>query len=374
MYCQDPRPAAGASGNHQGAIYPLLNGNNDNLSQFFAPAFLFSRQFVQQQNAQGIAFEHDWCGVTQLGYDDKSAAKLAKMADGAFPEALVTPLDADGVSEKVGLETGHAGVFYPLGGWISPQQFTAGVIDKAIASGQLRAHFDCPVRALTQSNNGWTLETSMGEVHHLNVVIANGHQADSFSQTQPIPVYPVRGQVSHVPTNTELSKLCTVLCFEGYLTPANQAGEHCLGASYRRNNADVAFQAADQLENQQRLTDCVDTDWAHAVPLAEDGRVGVRCASRDHLPFVGNVCDYDALVSAYQTLQKDKEKADAVPVYPGLFCLLGLGSRGLTSAPLAAEVLAAQLCDEPLPLPQSVLDTLHPGRMWVRKLLKGKTL
>ncbi|WBA08031.1 bifunctional tRNA (5-methylaminomethyl-2-thiouridine)(34)-methyltransferase MnmD/FAD-dependent 5-carboxymethylaminomethyl-2-thiouridine(34) oxidoreductase MnmC [Salinivibrio kushneri] len=374
LYCQDPRPATGASGNHQGAIYPLLNGNNDNLSQFFAPAFLFSRQFIQQQNAQGTAFEHDWCGVTQLGYDDKSAAKLAKMAGGAFPEVLVTPLDADGVSEKVGLETGHAGVFYPLGGWISPQQFTAGVIDAAIASGQLRAHFDCPVNALTQSNNGWTLDTSIGHVCHQNVVIANGHQAGSFSQTQPIPVYPVRGQVSHVPTNTDLSKLNTVLCFEGYLTPVNQAGEHCLGASYSRNNADLTFQANDQTENQQRLTGCIDTGWARDVPVAKEGRVGVRCASRDHLPFVGNVCDYDALVSAYQTLQKDKERANSVPVYPGLFCLLGLGSRGLTSAPLAAEVLAAQLCDEPLPLPQLVLDTLHPGRMWVRKLLKGKAL
>ncbi|SIN76363.1 bifunctional tRNA (5-methylaminomethyl-2-thiouridine)(34)-methyltransferase MnmD/FAD-dependent 5-carboxymethylaminomethyl-2-thiouridine(34) oxidoreductase MnmC [Salinivibrio sp. ES.052] len=374
LYCQDPHPAAGASGNRQGAIYPLLNGNNDTLSQFFAPAFLFSRQFVRQRDEQGIPFEHDWCGVTQLSYDEKSATKLAKMVNGAFPVELVTPLNEEEVRNKVGLETGHAGVYYSLGGWMSPQQFTAGVIDAAIASGQLHAHFDCHVDNLTQTDNDWTLNTTIGEVCHQNVVIANSHQSAQFSQTQPIPVYPVRGQVSHVPSNADLRKLNTVLCFEGYLTPANQAEEHCLGASYRRNNADLAFQAADQVENQQRLTDCVDTDWARAVPLAKEGRVGVRCASRDHLPFVGNVCDYDALVSTYQTLQKDKEKASSVPVYPGLFCLLGLGSRGLTSAPLAAEVLAAQLCDEPLPLAQSVLDSLHPGRMWVRKLLKGKAL
>jgi len=224
------------------------------------------------------------------------------------------------------------------------------------------------------ADNGWTLSTALGEVWHHNVVIANGHQSAQFGQTQPIPVYPVRGQVSHVPTNAELRQLNTVLCFEGYLTPANQAGEHCLGASYRRNNADLTFQADEQTENQQRLTSCIDTDWARAVPVAKEGRVGVRCASRDHLPFVGNVCDYHALVATYQNLQKDKEKAGSVPVYPGLFCLLGLGSRGLTSAPLAAEILAAQLCDEPLPLPQAVLDSLHPGRMWVRKLLKGKAL
>ncbi|WBA14148.1 bifunctional tRNA (5-methylaminomethyl-2-thiouridine)(34)-methyltransferase MnmD/FAD-dependent 5-carboxymethylaminomethyl-2-thiouridine(34) oxidoreductase MnmC [Salinivibrio proteolyticus] len=374
LYSQDSHPAAGASGNRQGAIYPLLNGNNDNLSQFFAPAFLFARQFVEQQHEQGIAFEHQWCGVTQLGYDEKSATKLAKMTKGDFPDTLVKPIDKADVAETVGLETGHAGVFYPLGGWMSPQQFTAAVIDAAIASGQLRAHFDCHVDALTQADNGWTLSTALGEVWHHNVVIANGHQSAQFGQTQPIPVYPVRGQVSHVPTNAELRQLNTVLCFEGYLTPVNQAGEHCLGASYSRNNADLTFQADEQTENQQRLTGCIDTDWARAVPVAKEGRVGVRCASRDHLPFVGNVCDYHALITAYQNLQKDKEKAGSVPVYPGLFCLLGLGSRGLTSAPLAAEILAAQLCDEPLPLPQTVLDSLHPGRMWVRKLLKGKAL
>lgn len=374
LYCQDPQPAAGASGNQQGAVYPLLNGNNDNLSQFFAPAFLFARQFIRQQAEQGIAFEHDWCGVTQLGYDEKSASKLEKMLHGAFPEALVMRVSQDAVTEKVGVETGHAGVFYPLGGWLSPQQFTAGVIGAAITRGQLSAHFDCHINALTQTDNGWTLSTANGELCHQSVIIANGHQADNFDQTAPIPVYPVRGQVSHVPTSADLRALNTVLCFEGYLTPANQAGEHCLGASYARNNADLEFQSADQVENQQRLTDCIDTDWAHHVPVAETGRVGVRCASRDHLPFIGNVCDYDALLLAYQTLQKDKEKAGSVPVYPGLYCLLGLGSRGLTSAPLAAEILVAQLCDEPLPLPQSVLDTLHPGRMWVRKLLKGKAV
>ncbi len=49
-----------------------------------------------------------------------------------------------------------------------------------------------------------------------------------------------------------------------------------------------------------------------------------------------------------------------------------LGSRGLCSAPLAAELLASQIVGEPLPLDKDTLAALHPHRFWVRKLLKGK--
>ncbi|MGL4835483.1 MAG: FAD-dependent cmnm(5)s(2)U34 oxidoreductase, partial [Shewanella sp.] len=62
------------------------------------------------------------------------------------------------------------------------------------------------------------------------------------------------------------------------------------------------------------------------------------------------------------------------PVLEGLFILGGLGSRGLSSGPLAAECLAAMLCGEPLPLDWQTLAKLNPNRMWLRKLRKGKAL
>ena len=98
----------------------------------------------------------------------------------------------------------------------------------------------------------------------------------------------------------------------------------------------------------------------------------VRCATRDHLPMAGNVPDYDATLEVYQDLADNKETAVSAPVYPELFMLGGLGSRGLCSAPLLAEVLAAQMSDEPVPLDRVTLAGLNPNRLWVRKLLKGK--
>ncbi|WP_250895084.1 hypothetical protein, partial [Aeromonas dhakensis] len=59
---------------------------------------------------------------------------------------------------------------------------------------------------------------------------------------------------------------------------------------------------------------------------------------------------------------------------PGLYVLGALGSRGLCSAPLCGELLASEICGDPLPLAADLLEALHPARYWVRKLLKGKPL
>ena len=89
----------------------------------------------------------------------------------------------------------------------------------------------------------------------------------------------------------------------------------------------------------------------------------------------GNLPDYEALLTCYADLPQQRDaQAEIVPApaWPGLFVLGALGSRGLCSGPLAAEVLAAQLCDEPIPLDRDTLAALNPNRYWVRKLLKGR--
>jgi tRNA 5-methylaminomethyl-2-thiouridine biosynthesis bifunctional protein len=67
LYCKDAIPADEASGNRQGAVYPLLNGTHTGMSRVFAPAFLFARQFAEQMS-ETVDFDHDWCGVTQLAW------------------------------------------------------------------------------------------------------------------------------------------------------------------------------------------------------------------------------------------------------------------------------------------------------------------
>ncbi|MDE1480808.1 FAD-dependent oxidoreductase, partial [Xenorhabdus bovienii] len=75
LYCQDEQPAQNASGNQQAALYPLLNGHDDPLEHFFTSAFTFARRQYDQLSNNTILFDHQWCGVSQLAYDEKSGKK-----------------------------------------------------------------------------------------------------------------------------------------------------------------------------------------------------------------------------------------------------------------------------------------------------------
>jgi tRNA 5-methylaminomethyl-2-thiouridine biosynthesis bifunctional protein len=178
-----------------------------------------------------------------------------------------------------------------------------------------------------------------------------------------------------VPTTATLSRLKTVLCYDGYLTPAHNH-QHCIGASYGRNQSSLEFRAEEQAQNQARLQACLsDQIWPSEVDVSgNEARVGVRCASRDHLPVVGPIARLASLADHYAQLQSDQQNAAPLPRHPGLYVLGALGSRGLCSAPLCGELLASEICGDPLPLSADLLEALHPARYWVRKLLKGKPL
>ncbi|WP_421337284.1 bifunctional tRNA (5-methylaminomethyl-2-thiouridine)(34)-methyltransferase MnmD/FAD-dependent 5-carboxymethylaminomethyl-2-thiouridine(34) oxidoreductase MnmC [Aeromonas veronii] len=375
LLCADGEPATGASGNRQGALYPLLNGEHDALSRFYSLAFGYARQrLLALAERHPIAFE--LCGVTQLGYDDKSAAKLAKMSQGPFPSKLMHSLSTAEVEQVVGLPCGHSGVSYPQGGWLCPADFTRAAIKEAQASGLLEVVFKTEVVAITELADGWQVESQDGRHWQApNLVVAAGHQLPALLPFAELPLYPVRGQVSHVPTTASLRQLSTVLCYDGYLTPMHN-DQHCIGASYGRNQSSLEFRAEEQIQNQVRLQACLlEQTWPAEVDVSgNEARVGVRCASRDHLPVVGPVARLQGLADHYAQLQHDQHNAQPLPLHPGLYVLGALGSRGLCSAPLCGELLASEICGDPLPLAADLLEALHPARYWVRKLLKGKAL
>ena len=370
LYCADSAPAEGASGNRQGALYPLLSQHDPALARFFPAAFTFARRLYDTLPVQ---FDHDWCGVTQLAWNEKSAQKIAQMLELNLPPEIAVAVNAQTVAQTCGVDTDCGGITYPAGGWLCPQQLTAELFALAATRG-LHVHYDYPVETISTDNDGWQLNQRQ---YHEVAVLANGYQVTDFSQTTHLPLYPVAGQVSHIPTTPGLSQLRQVLCYDGYLTPQNPNNQqHCIGASYHRGQTDTAFNAVDQQQNRQRLIDCLpQIKWVQEVDVsANKARSGVRCATRDHLPMAGNVPDYDRTLSEYASLAEHQERAIEAPIYRNLYLLGALGSRGLCSAPLMAEILAAQMSNEPLPMDRETLAALNPNRLWVRKLLKGKAV
>jgi tRNA 5-methylaminomethyl-2-thiouridine biosynthesis bifunctional protein len=379
LYCADESPAEGASGNRQGAVYPLLTPEHNATSRVFAPAFLFARQFIAQC-ALDFTFSHQWCGVTQLMWDEVSSTKLHKFIDSGFNPELLTILDKSQTDEIVGLPCDMDSIYYPLGGWISPAQLTGELLNHLNRLSGCSVKYDHKIEDIkwNVALNTWQLSTKQTVFEHQTVVIANGHQFDQFIQTTSLPLAKVKGQVSHIPTTTRLEKLRSVLCYDGYMTPFDPSTQqHCIGASYDRTHIDNVFDQQAQAENKQKLVDCItNQSWTSDVNItANQSRQGVRCVSRDHLPFIGNIGQYQPIKSTYSKLHQQTEaETENLPIYPNLYAFIGLGSRGLSSAPLMAELLASIMSNDPLPLAADLVNNLNPSRMWIRKLRKGKTL
>ncbi|MFT6985404.1 MAG: tRNA 5-methylaminomethyl-2-thiouridine biosynthesis bifunctional protein [Psychromonas sp.] len=373
LYCKDASLSAGASANEQGALYPLLNGEHDALSQLFANAFLFTRNYVEQI-AESHPFAFDFSGLLQLYYDPISAAKLDRIIAAQFPKRLVTHKSSEQSNTIADIDIGQQSLYYPLAGWLSPKQMVNAVFDKALQSGKLTLLFNHKLQSFTDTQQGWKLNFAKHSVEHPLLVLASGFDTLAFRQCAAIPLSAARGQVTHVSSTKQLSPLKVPICHEGYLTPAyNQ--NHCMGATFKRHVTEQAFSQQEQTENKQKLAKCIPgKNWVEQIDIShQKATVGIRCTSRDHFPYVGAIPDYAATKAFYHNAQKSFN-GDNAPFHNNLYMLTGLGSRGLCSAPLLAEMLAAQICHEPLPMSKVILKSLQGNRQWVNYLKKGKPL
>ncbi|MCL1118156.1 MULTISPECIES: FAD-dependent 5-carboxymethylaminomethyl-2-thiouridine(34) oxidoreductase MnmC [Pseudomonadati] len=388
LYCQDDMLAQGASGNRQGAIYPLLTPENNALSQFYQHAFLYSRQRVQRLISQGFTTSHDFCGVLHTGFDDRTKARLTKIIDGqSWPCDIAQPVSQAQASQIAGVDINQNGLFYPLGGWICPHEFAKASLELAATLSNITLKLNCKIKQIIKGEQGWELYTQQNAnaiAQHKQLVLANGETLTQFTQTDQIPLSGFRGQVSHVPSQGQLAQLKTVICANGYLTPAHEQ-LHCVGASYVKTSENLAFCPKEQYENGQKMRQSfANADWPQDIDISEnDARVGVRMVSRDHFPVMGFATDMETLNQRYQVQLTSNDKPSlwqrywqntSAPIHDGLLVLGGFGSRGLSSAPLVAECLAANLCGEVMPINLETQTLLSPNRMWMRKLLKGKAI
>ena len=376
IYCEDEQTALNASGNKQGAFYPQLSDDNERNIRFYIHAFAYGHQFLQWAIQQQIEFEHEFCGVALCAYNEKAESKLNKIAELNLPSDLYQSLNQSELSEKVGLPLPFGGAFIPQGAWLAPRQLVQHAFAFLEKKG-VQIKTSQKATELSQTENGWQITTAENETFcHEVVVLANGHKLTEFEQTQKLPLYPVRGQVSQIPTSENLLKLKTVLCYDGYLTPVDQAKtSHCIGASHVRDNATREFSLTEQQENQQKIQQNIPEDWTKEVDTSGNlARIGVRCSVRDLTPIIGAVPHFSAQQTQYQNLfnlRRRKQPIEQAENYPNLYLIGALGSRGLTSAPFLGETLASLIYGEPLPMSEDLIHNLMPNRSWVRRWLKG---
>lgn len=319
------QPCAGASGLPAGLLVPQVSRDDAARSRL---------------SRAGVQLTLQWCRALLHEGDDWAPSGVRQRLWDAAPDASRWHADA---------------------GWVKPARLVAACLS---ASG-VRFVGAAPIHQLRHGPSGWAALDAAGKVldQAPHLVLATAGDTRRLLQTavgadgQPLPAQVVlrdmplvHGQVSwghrepadahHFPP-TPVNGL-------GHLLPAvplDGAVAWFLGASYEPASAPCLTEDGAHSENRQRL--------ARLLPQAEQalaGRFdarqvrswrGTRCTTRDRLPGVG-------------PLQPDGE--------PHLWMSAGMGSRGLSYAVLCAELLAARIGGEPLPVEGSLARMLAATR------------
>lgn len=347
-------PAMEASGNLAGIFMPLLSRDDNIPTRLTRAAYLYALRLWESLGGVGSAFEGAQCGVLQLARDAEHAAVSRAIAQEVpLPPEFARWLEPESAAALAGVPAPEGGWLFAQGGWARPGSVCTALLDSC--GSLLERRFGVGDITLEHDGEQWLARAAHGVVAQApTVVLATGAGARQMVPSAGLPLAALRGQVTHLEP-AHAPRLPLVLCREAYLTPT--AGSViCAGATYDLDD-DPALRAASQQENIERLRALVSDDQvALGAPLA--GRVGFRCVAPDRLPLVGRMPDTANLGGT--------ERLRDVPRQAGLYGLLGYASRGLIWAPLAAELLAAQLEGEPLPLEVQLVDALDPARFVLR--------
>ena len=332
-----PQLASAASGNPRGILHARFGAGDNALHRFVLASYgnalaLFDEVLPVDDELRAE------CGLLQLDFSPNENKRIARLAEREWPAHLLRFVDAAQATVLTGMEMAHGGLWFPGGGWVVPPELCARLADDARIEQRL-AH---TVETLTKADAGWRAVGRDGrgrawDIEAEAVVVCCAHSALALEQFAHFPLTPVRGQVSLLPATDASLSLRAVVCGEGYCAPAVD-GMHVTGATHSFNDESLEVRASDHADNLAKLA-------AHVPALREalgevdieglGGRASVRCSAPGAMPLVGEV-------------------------QAGLYCSLAHGTRGLLTAGLAGETVAAMVCGQLPPLPAPILSALAP--------------
>lgn len=386
-----PQLAQEASGNAQGMLYTKLSPQDGLLNQFTLSSFLYAQRHYKQLLQQGLlsAEQIDLCGLLQLACSEKEQALLAQL-NIAFADhpTLVQFLNAEQASACAGVNSQYPGYYLPQSGWIAPSALCKSLVEHPLIScvthtqalslqHQTLQQASVTGQNIDQQHRQWSVAFNGGQLKADAVIIANSHDAKSFQQTEQIPLKVIRGQITALTAQQFAQLPQTVICHEGYLTPAIDNTLR-FGATFDNGDSDKTVREQDHRRNLDSLHRSLPALFNQSVDSLmqsrPEGRANLRCTTPDYMPAAGPVPRHDAFVNDYAALAKDASLDIQQPgrYYSGLYLNAGHGARGLTSTPICAELLAALICNEPRPLPRVMVEALNPARFLVRNIIRGK--
>ena len=365
--------ASGGSTQAQGVIYTRPSHKHSSLSDFSLTAYGFSvdyhhQKFDQRELEPGV--DGELSGYLQLS-DESTLTRLKDAFDDE--ESPLKIVSREEASEIAGIDLEKPAQYFPDSGWLHPQGICAMLLKHpkiSVIEG---------LGAITLESHGtttWSARNIDNDIVAIAdaAVITTAWQAVNDTRLSWLPVQPIRGQTSHIDSHGPLAAMKCTVCHEGY-TPTAKMGQHCVGATYGLNDTTTDERPEDHETNLNQLRANLPSLPVVLSPQGPKGQASIRCATADYLPVAGPVPNETVFLATYDGLRHDRKRIiDAKqPSVAGLFVLTGLGSRGLTSAPLLAELLVSQMMNTPPPLPRYLSKAVSPARFLRRKLVKGLT-
>lgn len=344
--------AQGASGNLAGAFRPMPSKDDNRLSRITRAGFMYGLRHLAALATDRHEVLWEACGVLHLARSQDQEVKQRQVVEALqWPEEFLRWVDAAHATHQAGHTASFGGWWFPQGGWIQPASLCNANL--ARAGEQVHLRTGATVAHIYREEKLWQALDPAGEIiaSAPQLVLANAHDARRLANADWLPLRAARGQVSHLPM-AQLAPLGVVVCGQGYITPGI-GGHAALGASFVVDDFDLSLREDEHAENLLKLERMLPGFGNPGAAENLGGRVSLRPVTLDRLPVVGQL---PALTKG------EGYNLDTLPRQSGLWVLTGFGARGLVWSSLCGELLAAQMCNEPLPLERDLVASMDPAR------------
>lgn len=348
-----PQPAQGASGVPAAICAPHTSPDDSLISRVSRAGLRLLRHTLHTVAAdlQGSAWHMTGVLEHAVGQSPRLAGESSEW------QAWSTPASAAQCT-AAHLPADAPALWHASGGWLQPGL----LVRRLLALPGITHRPETRVRRLTHEERAaqpWQLfDRGEQPLAEADLVVICAGPGTSELLPGALPLQPVRGMTSwgtHAQTPGDAPWPSTPVNGHGMLIPHVRLDDQdawVCGSTFERGEdalpltpADVAAAHEANRAKLGALLPALETELSTLFSTAGALRhwSGVRCTTPDHLPLVGPL--------------------DETAHPPGLWVCTGLGARGATLAPLCAELLAAQLHDEPLPLDASLARALSTQRL-----------
>lgn len=353
---QAAAPASGASALPVGLVVPHVSSDDCVLSRLSRAGVRLMLQEATRYLQHGVDWAASGVWERQIGNTPQLPGNWNRIGE-EWCRHIANPSDADG--QAIG-----AAVWHPKAAWVKP----AALVRAWLNHGNISFLGQTRVAGLRRVDSVWQLHDENDQVcaQAEQVVLANAGGAHALLQNAARQNPGLANALKHLPTVHGLRGLLSwglhasipvpeasfpqvPVNGAGALIahiPTNQGPAWFMGSSYQPTTQVERSDHDNHLRNLAHLQQ-LDPTLANGLASAfQDGTAqawkGTRCVSTDRLPLIGPLDDGDSA---------------------SLWLCAAMGSRGLSFSVLCAQILAARMGAEPLPVPVKMAQALAALRV-----------